>query len=53
MKTKLAIVPVARAEEVLKAALVRMPEPISWDDEAAAKPVAEDAADGVKRATAH
>src|SRR6187401_253566 len=42
VKAKLSIVPVSRAEEVLKAALVRMPEPISWDDEAEAKPVAEE-----------
>src|SRR6476619_4709392 len=54
VKAKLSIVPVSRAEEVLKAALVRMPEPISWDDEAEAKPVAEEVgADGAKRVTAH
>ena len=41
-------------DEVLKVALVRMPERITWDDEAEAKPVAEEAgADGAKRITAH
>jgi ATP-dependent Lon protease len=38
VKSGLEIVPVSRMDEVLKHALVRMPEPIEWD-EAAAKPV--------------
>jgi len=33
VKNALEIVPVARMEDVLKAALVRMPEAISWDAE--------------------
>ena len=33
VKSKLEIVPVARMDDVLKAALVRKPEPISWDEE--------------------
>ncbi len=32
VKTKLNIVPVARMDDVLKAALVSEPQPISWDD---------------------
>jgi ATP-dependent Lon protease len=38
VKSGLEIVPVSRMDEVLKQALVRMPEPIEWD-EATAKPV--------------
>jgi ATP-dependent Lon protease len=38
VKSGLEIVPVSRMDEVLKHALVRMPEPIEWD-EATAKPV--------------
>jgi ATP-dependent Lon protease len=53
VKTKLAIVPVSRVDDVLKTALIRVPEAISWDDEAAAKPVADVAADGTPRVTAH
>ena len=34
VKQKLEIIPVARLEEVLKAALVRMPEAVEWDEEA-------------------
>jgi ATP-dependent Lon protease len=32
VKSGLEIVPVARMEEVLRHALVRMPEPIEWDE---------------------
>ncbi len=34
VKQKLEIIPVARLDEVLKAALVRMPEAVEWDEEA-------------------
>ncbi|MEQ8825290.1 MAG: endopeptidase La [Filomicrobium sp.] len=34
VKEKLEIIPVARLEEVLKAALVRMPEAVEWDENA-------------------
>ena len=42
VKEKLEIIPVSRVDEVLKAALVRMPEAIEWDEssEQAAAPVA-------------
>jgi ATP-dependent Lon protease len=36
VKNKLEIVPVARMDDVLRAALVRVPEAISWDSEDAA-----------------
>jgi ATP-dependent Lon protease len=36
VKRKLDIKPVARADDVLRIALTRMPERIVWDDEAAA-----------------
>ncbi len=32
MKNNLEIVPVSRMEEVLKHALLRMPEPITWEE---------------------
>jgi ATP-dependent Lon protease len=34
VKSGLKIIPVSRMDEVLKQALVRMPEPIEWDEEA-------------------
>ena len=37
VKSGLEIVPVSRMDEVLAAALTRKPEPIEWDEEAAAK----------------
>ncbi len=54
VKKKLEIVPVARMEDVLKAALVRVPEAITWDDAAAeaAAEVEGTAKDG-SRITAH
>ena len=49
VKSHLQIVPASRMDDVLKVALLRMPKPISWDDEAAAKPVAEEVgADGAR-----
>lgn len=56
VKNKLEIVPVARLEDVLKTALVRVPEPILWDEEAQAQVVAKDGDDKDKsgsRVTAH
>jgi ATP-dependent Lon protease len=38
IKSKLNIIPVSRMDEVLAHALVRKPEPIVWDEVAAAKP---------------
>jgi ATP-dependent Lon protease len=55
VKNGLEIVPVSRVDEVLKHALVRMPEPIEWDEaaeEAAAKAAA-DAAKSGEGVTAH
>jgi ATP-dependent Lon protease len=37
VQTKMEIVPVARLEDVLKLALVRMPEAITWDEAAEAQ----------------
>jgi ATP-dependent Lon protease len=37
VKTKMEIIPVARVEDVLKIALVRMPEAITWDEAAEAE----------------
>ena len=34
MKTGLTIIPVSNVREVLKHALVRMPEPVEWDEAA-------------------
>ncbi|MEQ1672276.1 MAG: S16 family serine protease, partial [Hyphomicrobium sp.] len=54
VKTKIEIIPVARLDDVLKIALVRMPDPITWDE--AAEAAAVDASDKDKagaRITAH
>jgi ATP-dependent Lon protease len=54
VKAKLEIIPVARMEDVLKSALVRMPEPMSWDE--AAEEAALSSEDGDKskpQPTAH
>ena len=56
VQTKMKIVPVARLEDVLKIALVRMPEPITWDEaaEAAALEAKEkESGKGSSRITAH
>jgi ATP-dependent Lon protease len=53
VKKKLDIVPVARMEDVLKAALVRQPEAISWDDVAAETPEVEGTDKGGSRVIAH
>jgi ATP-dependent Lon protease len=41
IKKNLEIVPVSRMDEVLARALTRMPEPITWDEEAAKLAAAE------------
>ena len=56
VKSGLEIIPVARMDEVLKHALVRMPEPIQWDEEAeeaAAAARAAEAKAGESPARAH
>ncbi len=52
VKAKLVIKPVAKADDVLNFALLRMPERIVWDEEAAALAAKEDKADG-SRPLAH
>lgn len=52
VKKKLEIVPVARIEDVLKAALVRMPDPITWAEVEAAAVAAEEGKES-SRVTAH
>ena len=52
VKTKLELVPVARMEDVVKTALVRVPDPIQWDEQEAAA-VPSDGTDGGPRLTAH
>ncbi|MDX2287771.1 MAG: endopeptidase La [Hyphomicrobiaceae bacterium] len=54
VKAKLNIVPAGRLDEVLKIALVRVPEPIVWDEAAQAAAAAEGkASDGDRPAVAH
>ena len=53
VKNKLDILPAARLDDVLRTALVRAPEPISWDEEAQAASVAGDDGKGGSRVTAH
>ncbi len=50
VKAKLQIIPVARLDDVLKVALVRMPDPIAWETE---PPVAAVEAPNGDRPTAH
>jgi ATP-dependent Lon protease len=52
VKKKLEIVPVARIEDVLKTALVRMPDPITWAEVEAAAVAAEESKEAA-RVTAH
>ena len=52
VKNALEIIPVSRADDVLKNALVRMPEPMTWEDDAAANIAASDAATA-QRVVAH
>ncbi|HVX35622.1 MAG TPA: endopeptidase La [Hyphomicrobium sp.] len=54
VQTKMDIVPVSKLEEVLKVALVRMPESITWDEAAEAEALeAKDADKTGSRVTAH
>jgi len=53
VKKKLELVPVGRMEDVVKAALVRVPEPIQWEEPQEAAAVPGDGADGSSRVTAH
>ncbi|CCB66134.1 MULTISPECIES: endopeptidase La [unclassified Hyphomicrobium] len=54
VQTKMDIIPVSRLDEVLKVALVRVPEPITWDEAAEAEALeAKEAAKGGARITAH
>jgi ATP-dependent Lon protease len=53
VKKKLEIVPVARMDDVLKAALVRQPEAISWDEVAAEAPDVDGSDKGGSRVIAH
>ncbi len=48
VKSKLELIPVAKMDDVLKAALVRVPEPMTWDEaaEAAAAVASEDGKEG-------
>jgi ATP-dependent Lon protease len=55
VKSGLEIIPVARMDDVLKHALVRMPEPIEWDEvaeeaAAAARAAADKGAEAASRA---
>jgi len=53
IKNKIDIVPAARVEEVLKAALVKTPEPLAWDEAAEAQAVSGEEDKGGPRLTAH
>jgi ATP-dependent Lon protease len=54
VQTKMDIIPVSKLEEVLKVALVRMPEAITWDEVAEAEALeAKDADKTGSRVTAH
>jgi ATP-dependent Lon protease len=53
IKNKIDIIPAARVDDVLKAALVKVPERINWDEAAEAQAVqSEDGSTG-SRVTAH
>ena len=53
VKAKLELVPVARMEDVVKTALVRVPEAIQWDEQAEAATVPPDGESAGPRVTAH
>ena len=53
VKKKLKIIPVARVDDVLKVALVRMPEPLSWDEQKQAVVAAVKGDDGGPSVRAH
>jgi ATP-dependent Lon protease len=51
VKAKLEIIPVARLDDVLKVALIRVPDPIAWEETPAVAAVEPDK--GIPRLTAH
>ncbi|MBY0562202.1 endopeptidase La [Hyphomicrobium sp.] len=54
VQTKIEIIPVSRLDEVLKIALVRVPEPITWDEAAEAEALeAKESGKASARITAH
>ncbi|CAA2141877.1 endopeptidase La [Hyphomicrobium sp. ghe19] len=54
VQTKMDIIPVSRLDEVLKIALVRVPEPITWDEAAEAEALeAKESGKASARITAH
>jgi len=53
VKLKLNIVPAARFDDVLKIALMRQPEPMTWDQAEEQAPVAAPEGSGASRLTAH
>ncbi len=53
VKTKLELVPVARMEDVVKTALVRIPDAIQWEETQDTAAVAADDKDAGSRVTAH
>ena len=53
VKMKLEIIPAARFDDVLKIALVRQPEPMTWDQAEEPAPVAAETEAGGPRVTAH
>ena len=54
VQTKIDIIPVSRLDEVLKIALVRVPEPITWDEAAEAEALeAKESGKASARITAH
>jgi ATP-dependent Lon protease len=53
IKNKIDIVPVARVDDVLRAALVKMPERINWDEAAEAQSVQSEDGKATPRVTAH
>jgi ATP-dependent Lon protease len=53
IKNKIDIVPVARVDDALRAALVRVPERLIWDEAAEAAAVKSEEAAATPRATAH
>ena len=54
VKAKIEIIPVTRLEDVLKVALVRMPDPIKWDEAAEAEAIeAKEKDKAATRITAH
>jgi ATP-dependent Lon protease len=54
VQTKMDIIPVSRLDEVLKIALIRVPEPITWDEQAEAEALeAKESGKASARITAH